>query len=205
MLHFQTGMAFFYFQKLISYVERNVISMKKMSTRMLVEAGIMIALAQILSFVKIFESPYGGSITLGSMIPIIIFAVRWGTKPGLLVGLVYGFLQFALGTKFSYHPLGIFLDYIFAFGCLGFAGLFRKNIFSVLGSITIAMVGRFIFHFISGVVLWYTYAPEGMNIYLYSLIYNGGFMLPEFIITAVITCLLYTPLKRYLVQNDLNS
>jgi len=174
--------------------------MKKMSTRMLVEAGIMIALAQILSYVKIYESPFGGSVTLGSMIPIIIFAIRWGSKPGILVGLVYGFLQFALGTKFSYHPLGIFLDYIFAFGCLGFAGLFRKSIYTTIGSIAIAMAGRFTFHFISGVILWYIYAPEGMNIYLYSLFYNGGFMLPEFIISAVLVCAIYKPLKRYLVQ-----
>lgn len=174
--------------------------MKKMSTRMLVEAGIMIALAQILSYVKIYESPFGGSVTLGSMIPIIIFAIRWGSKPGILVGIVYGFLQFALGTKFSYHPLGIFLDYIFAFGCLGFAGLFRKNIYTTIGSIALAMAARFTFHFLSGVILWYTYAPKDMNIYLYSFIYNGGYMLPEFIISAVIVCALYKPLKRYLVQ-----
>lgn len=174
--------------------------MKKMSTITLVEAGIMIALAQILSYVKIYEHPYGGSVTLGSMIPIIIFAIRWGSKPGILVGLVYGFLQFALGTKFSYHPLGIFLDYIFAFGTLGLAGLFKKNIASIIGSISIAMFGRFIFHFLSGVILWYTYAPEGMNIYLYSLVYNGGYLLPELVISAVIICAIYKPLKRYLVQ-----
>ena len=176
--------------------------MRKMSTRMLVEAGILIALAQILSYLKIYESPYGGSVTAGSMIPIVIFAVRWGSKPGLLVGLVYGFLQYALGTKFSYHPLGVFLDYIFAFGSLGLAGLFRKNIYTVVGSIFLAMAARFAFHFASGVLLWYTYAPEGMNIYLYSLLYNGGYMLPEFIITAILMCALYVPLKKYLVQKN---
>jgi len=176
------------------------VSVKKMSTRMLVEAGILIALAQILSYVKIYEFPNGGSVTLGSMIPIIIFAIRWGSKSGILVGLVYGFLQFALGTKFSYHPLGIFLDYIFAFGFLGFAGLFRRNIYTLIGSITIAMAGRFTCHFLSGFILWYAYAPEGMNIYLYSLIYNGTYMLPEFIISTVLVCALYRPLKRYLFQ-----
>jgi thiamine transporter len=173
--------------------------MKKTSTRMLVEAGIMIALAQILSFVKIYEAPFGGSVTLGSMIPIVIFAIRWGSKSGILVGLVYGFLQFLLGTNFSYHPLVIFLDYIFAFGVLGFAGLFRKNIYTSIVSILIAMIGRFTFHFISGVVFWYIYA-NGMNIYLYSLIYNAQYMVPEFIITTVVICALYKPLKRYLVQ-----
>lgn len=176
--------------------------MKKMSTKMLVEAGVMIALAQILSYIK-YEFPYGGSVTMGSMIPILIFAIRWGSKPGILVGMVYGFLQFALGTKFSYHPVGIFLDYIFAFGVLGLAGLFRKNIFALVGSIFIAMAGRFTFHFISGVFLWYMYAPDGMNIYLYSLIYNGSYMLPEFIISTVLVCAMYKPLKRFIEQRNI--
>ncbi len=177
--------------------------MEKMSTRILVEAGVFIALAQILSFIK-YEMPYGGSVTLGSMIPIIIFAIRWGTKRGILVGLVYGFLQFALGTKFSYHPLGIFLDYIFAFGCLGFAGIFKKNMFSIISSTALAMLGRFAFHFLSGIILWYTFAPEGMNIYLYSLIYNGQYMLPEFIISTVILTALYKPLRKYIIRQSCN-
>lgn len=173
--------------------------MKKMSTRMLVEAGIMTALALILYFIKIYQMPYGGTITLGSMIPIIIFAIRWGCKPGILVGMVYGFLLFVFETKFSYNPFGIFLDYIFAFGSLGFAGLFRKNLFKIIVSIFIAMFFRFTFHFISGVVLWYMYA-EGMNVYLYSLIYNGSFLLPEFIISSVILGFLYEHLKRFLFK-----
>ena len=175
--------------------------MEKMSARMLVEAGVFISLAQILSFIK-YEMPYGGSVTLGSMVPIIIFAIRWGTKRGILVGLVYGFLQFALGTKFSYHPLGVFLDYIFAFGCLGFGGIFKKNLFSIISGTALAMFGRFAFHFLSGVILWYTYAPEGMNIYLYSLIYNGQYMLPELIITSVIVSALYKPLRKYINRQN---
>lgn len=168
--------------------------MKKMSTRMLVEAGILIAFAQVLSYIK-YEMPYGGSVTLGSMIPVLFFAIRWGVRPGLLAGLVYGFLQFALGTKFSYHPLGIFLDYIFAYGCLGFAGLFRKNLSNTIASMAIAFSSRFAFHYLSGIILWASYAPEGMSPYLYSLLYNGSYMLPELLISALIISLLYKPLK----------
>ncbi len=175
--------------------------MKKMSTRMLVEAGIMIALAQVLSFIK-YELPYGGSVTLGSMIPIMLFAIRWGTTQGVLAGLVYGFLQFALGTKFSYHPLGIFLDYIFAYGCLGLSGIFRGRLKGILLSITIALFARFTFHYISGIVLWSSYA-QGMNPYLYSLIYNGSYMLPELIISAILISILYRPLKRFLYEIDI--
>lgn len=173
--------------------------MKKMSTRMLVEAGILIALAQILSYVKIFESPYGGSVTLGSMVPIILFSVRWGAKPGMLAGFVFGILQFVLGPKYSYHPLSVLLDYLLPFASIGLSGLFRKNIVANTCSIFIALFTRFAFHFISGIILWYMYA-EGMNVYLYSLLYNGGYMLPEFIISAVIMAALFKPLKRFLVQ-----
>ena len=172
--------------------------MNKMSTRMLVEAGILIALAQVLSFIK-YELPYGGSVTPGSMIPIIIFAIRWGSAKGILAGLVYGFLQFALGTKFSYHPLGIFLDYIFAYGCLGLAGLYRSRLRNILISISIALFSRFSFHYLSGIILWRAYA-EDMNPYLYSLLYNGSYMLPELIISVLLVSILYKPLKRYFYE-----
>lgn len=176
--------------------------MKKMSTRMLVEAGIMIALAQILSYVKIYEFPNGGSVTAGSMIPIVIFSLRWGCKQGLLAGFVYGILQFVLGPKYSYHPLSILLDYLLPFASIGLSGLFRKNIFANIASIAIAMLSRFAFHFISGIILWASYAGD-QNVYIYSLIYNGSYMLPEFLISAVIVSLLYKPLRRFLTGQDL--
>ncbi len=179
--------------------------MKKMSTKMLVEAGLMIALAQILSYVVIFQSYNGGSITLGSMVPIIIFSLRWGGKNGLIVGLTYGVLQFLLGAKYSFHPLSILLDYLLPFASIGLAGFFKKNIFVSLIGVTVATGTRFVFHFISGIILWASYAPEGMNAWVYSLIYNGAFMLPEYIITAVIVGILYVPLKRFIYPIDISN
>ncbi|HQI17394.1 MAG TPA: energy-coupled thiamine transporter ThiT, partial [Bacillota bacterium] len=100
--------------------------MKRTSTQMLAEAGVMIAAAQILSYVKIFEAPYGGSVTAGSMIPIIVFSLRWGVRYGLLAGTAYGILQFLLGGAiYSYHIISILFDYVVAFGLLGLAGSFR--------------------------------------------------------------------------------
>ena len=99
--------------------------MKNTNVRMLVEAGVMIALAQVLSYVVIYQMPQGGSVTAGSMVPILLFAVRWGTAQGLLAGAVYGILQFILGPKWSYHIISILFDYIVAFACLGLAGMFR--------------------------------------------------------------------------------
>ncbi len=172
--------------------------MKKMSTKMLVEAGLMIALAQILSYVVIFQSYNGGSITLGSMVPIIIFSLRWGGKNGLIVGLTYGILQFLLGAKYSFHPLSILLDYLLPFASIGLSGFFKKNIFVNLIGVTVATATRFVFHFVSGIILWASFVPEGMNAWLYSLLYNGAFMLPEFIITVVIVGILYVPLSKFL-------
>lgn len=179
--------------------------MKKMSTKMLVEAGLMIALAQILSYVVIFQSYNGGSITLGSMVPIIIFSLRWGGKNGLIVGLTYGVLQFLLGAKYSFHPLSILLDYLLPFASIGLSGFFKKNIFVSLIGVTVATGTRFFFHFISGIILWASFAPEGMNAWLYSLLYNGAFMLPEYIITAVIVGILYVPLKKYYSPTNISN
>jgi len=177
--------------------------MKKMSTRMVVEAGIMIALAQVLSYFKVYESPYGGSVTAGSMIPVIIFAIRWGARPGMLAGLVFGILQFLLGPKYSYHPLSILLDYLMPFASVGLSGLFRKNAALNLLSTFTAMSARFVFHFLSGVIVWAYTTPEGQNVYLYSLVYNASYMLPELISTLVLLGLLYIPLKRFLKESHL--
>lgn len=175
--------------------------MNKSSARMLTEAGIMIAAAQILSYVKIFEAPYGGSVTAGSMIPIIIFSLRWGVKWGLLAGTAYGILQFLLGgVIYSFHIVSILFDYVVAFGFLGLAGLFRSSVKGVFLGSFLGIFGRFVCHVISGVVVWASYAPEGMNPFFYSVVYNGSYLLPELAITLVIVGVLYEPLLKKLVQ-----
>ncbi len=170
--------------------------MERNSTKMMVEAGIMIALAQILSYVKIFEGPYGGSVTAGSMVPILIFSLRWGFKNGLLTGLAYGALQFILGPKYSYHIVSLLFDYFVAFSVLGFAGLFSNSrLGSLLGS-SLAIFLRFVCHVISGVVVFGAFAPETMNPLWYSTLYNASYLLPEMAISMFIVGVLYAPLKK---------
>lgn len=169
--------------------------MKRTSTQMLTEAGVMIAAAQILSYVKMFEAPYGGSVTAGSMIPIIVFSLRWGVRYGLIAGTAYGILQFLLGGAiYSYHIISILFDYVVAFGLLGLAGLFSGSIKSAFIGTCLGLTGRFVCHVISGVIVWASYAPEGMNPLFYSIVYNGSYLLPELIITLVIVGILYKPL-----------
>lgn len=169
--------------------------MKNSNIKMIVEAGILIALGYILSLFKVWQAPMGGSVTAGSMIPIMLFAIRWGYKKGILIAMVYGVVQFMLGPKWSYHPISILFDYIVAFGVLGFAGLLKGSINKSVISIFIAISLRYICHVISGVVVFASYAPETMSPIVYSLMYNSQYLIPEFIISAFIISLLYKPLK----------
>jgi thiamine transporter len=170
--------------------------MKKMSTRTLVEGGIMIALAQVLSYVTIYTLPNGGSITAGSMVPILFFAIRWGIGPGLLAGSVFGLLQFLLGPKYSLNLLSILLDYVLAFGLLGLAGLGKKSYAGVLFGVFLGIFGRFISSLLSGVIIWASYAPATMNPWIYSILYNGSYLLPEMIISFIFVTILYRAFKN---------
>lgn len=181
--------------------------MKTKSTKMITEAGILIALATVLSLIKLSLplNIYGGSITAGSMIPILIFALRWGVKPGILVGAVYGTIQMIL-EPYAMTPVQILLDYGLAFGALGLAG-FAKTGFdamrtggkakvSIYLAILVGMLGRFVAHFIAGGTVWAIYAPEGQNPWFYSFIYNGSYMLPEILVTFLLLGVLLRPLAK---------
>lgn len=159
--------------------------------KILVEGGLMIALATILSYIKVFEMPQGGSITAVSMLPIILYATRWRVKNGLLAAMVYGILQFLLQGGFSISPWSFLLDYLLAFGALGLAGFFHGNRNKAVIGAIVGIAARFIVLVISGVLLWYAYAPKGMNPLWYSISYNGTYMLPELVITCIVLYLIY--------------
>jgi len=153
-------------------------------------------LATALSFIVVYTLPQGGSITAGSMVPIIWLALRRGTKIGLLGGIIHGTIQFAVLPYFI-NPIQMLLDYQLAFGVLGLAGSFKKQ--PVIGA-TVGITGRFILHFISGVVYWAPlYVPE-LNPYVYSTVYNGSYLLPELVVSAFMVFLLQKSraLNRYL-------
>jgi thiamine transporter len=155
-----------------------------------------VALATALSFIVVYTLPQGGSITAGSMVPIIWLALRRGTKIGLIGGIIHGTIQFAVLPYFI-DPIQMLLDYQLAFGVLGIAGAFKKQ--PVLGA-AVGITGRFILHFISGVAYWAPlYVPE-LNPYIYSAVYNGSYLLPELVMSGVLVFLLQKgkALNRYL-------
>lgn len=156
--------------------------MKK--TRVLTECALGVALAVLCSFIKVWEMPQGGSIAL-TMVPLFIISYRRGVGAGILCGAVYGLLSL-LFAGVVYHPMSILLDYVLAFGIIGISGLFKKNLGGIIMGTTTGVAGRFISSLISGAVLFGSYAPEGQNPWVYSLIYQATYLIPELIICLVV-------------------
>lgn len=176
---------------------------KNWTVKMLVEGGLCIALSFVLGYIKLFSMPQGGSVTAGEMIPIIIFALRHGSLPGIVVGALYGFVQMLFGGSI-FHPVQAILDYPVAFGVLGLAGLFSsefektKSIVPVIKGASLGIVLRMIAHTLTGAIFFASYAPEGQNPWAYSIIYNASYLVVEFAITIVIIYLL-----RNVITKDL--
>lgn len=192
--------------------------MRNEKTKILVEGAAMVALATVLSYIRVFKLPWGGSITLLSMLPIMMFSIRRGVKNGLVASFVYSLLQFGQGIIDGLFGWGltpvmliacILLDYLCAFTVLGLAGLFRdKNLAGWISGITLSGVIRFLLHFASGVVIWHSYGElwDGFfveNTVLYSFIYNGCYMLPEIVFTLIgaIVLLKAPQTKRFLLKD----
>lgn len=166
--------------------------------------GMAIALASVLSLIKLFNMPQGGSVTAASMLPILFAALALGPVWGISIGAVYGILQFVL-QPYSAHWASILLDYPLAFGLLGLAGLMARpssersaehNVLHrlslirwpmIISAVSAGMLGRTLAHVLSGVVFYASYAEEaGQNPWIYSLVYNLSYMIPEAIITLIV-------------------
>ena len=153
-------------------------------TRVLTEAALAIALALVLGLIKIFQMPFGGSISL-EMVPLILLALRQGPFVGVVAGAVYGLLDLAV-EPVALHPVQVIFDYPLAFGALGLAGFFPPTLRgAVLGS-TVAVLGRFACHFISGVVFFSSYAWKGWSPAVYSAVYNAGYLVPSLLIALLV-------------------
>ncbi len=172
----------------------------------MVEGAVMVALATGLSMIKLIPLPWGGSVTLLSMLPIVIFSIRRGFIKGLMTAFVYSVMQLLLGITvdgllgWGLTPLALFgcimFDYLLAFTVLGLAGVFGKNsTMRMVCGVVLALFIRFVMHYISGVMIFHSFGElwEGFstdNTFLYSLLYNGFYMLPEIIFTAAATAVL---------------
>jgi thiamine transporter len=165
---------------------------KKFTVRELSIGAISVAIAFVLSYIKV-SLPQGGSVTPASMLPILAYAWAFGPVAGITAGFVYGCLQLMQGM-WILHPVQVVLDYLLPFAFLGFAAFSKKNL--QIG-IVIACVARFLSHYVSGLIFWRMYAPEGQPVAIYSLLYNGSYMLTE---TIICLALSFVPQLRKLIE-----
>lgn len=170
----------------------------------LVEAAVMIALAAVLSQIKVFQMPQGGSITAASMVPLLLVGLRHGTRWGIVAGVAAGLVNYITAGQGYVHPIQLLLDYPVAFGMLGLAGLGAgKSYLSGQFAAALAMLGRFAAHFVAGVVFFAAFAPPGQSVWEYSAIYNASYMVPELIISGLLLAALLPVLQRLLpVRHD---
>ena len=166
----------------------------KWNAKMLASGALCIAISFVLSYIRLLHMPQGGSITLASMLPVMMFAFAYGFGPGLICGLAYGCLQMFQDMYFL-NWIQFALDYVLAFGALAVAGLFRnwKSPFNFSVGVIAAGALRVICHVISGVVFFADSAPEGMSPLVYSLGYNLSSVGVDALICAVLG---FIPLVR---------
>lgn len=190
----------------------------KSNLKRIAESSMLLAIGTVLSLPFFtFKGPWalGGGITVCSMLPLVMLAWRYGTKWGVFSALVYSLLQLVLGlNNLQYMPNAasiaavILLDYIAAFGVIGFSAVFAhrcKNARTalILG-IIVTFLGRFACHFISGLVIWEALWPNelGWAPAIWSLAYNSSYMLPELLITSIVAYFSYAPLERFWQLQD---
>ncbi len=164
---------------------------KKLSTKQLVFSAMGIALAFITSYIKIFSLPWGGSVTLCSMLFIVLIANWYGVQTGILVGLAYGILQF-LQEPYVLSFFQVCCDYIFAFAALGVAGFFAGKNKGLLKGYIAAVLARGFFHSLGGYLYWMSYMPDNFPKSLtavYPIVYNYSYLLAEGVITVILLCI----------------
>lgn len=159
--------------------------MRQNGTKKMVLCAILIALTIILGEIKLFHLPFGGSITLFSMLAGTLAGYFSGWKWGLTSGLVIGLLELAFGG-YVVHPVQLVLDYILAFTAYGLSGFFSEKKYGLYVGYIVSVIVRFICSFLSGWIFFGSYAPEGTYPWAYSLIYQASYMMPEMVITLII-------------------
>ena len=165
---------------------------KQWTAKTIAFAALSIALSYVLSCFRLFRMPQGGSVTPGSMLPIMLFAAAYGVGPGVVVGVVYGVLQYLQGGWFL-NVWQFLLDYLLAFGALGLAGLAKKlpKTWGLYAAIIIAAVTRALSATLAGYMFWDTaFWP--------SLVYNGTYLIPDTLICIVLALLVAKPVMKIL-------
>lgn len=163
---------------------------------MLVYSAICVALSLVLSVVKLFSMPQGGTVTACSMLFIVLVGYWFGPRAGILAGVVRGLSDLVIGA-YIVHPVQLILDYPLAFGLLGVAGFVRNKKAGLYIGYCLGTIARWVASTLSGAIFFASYAPAGQSPFVYSGIYNASYIVPEMIITLLILCI---PALRHVID-----
>jgi thiamine transporter len=174
-----------------------------------VEGAVCIAMAYALSFLKFKIWPEGGSVDI-VMVPLLIYAWRRGAGWGVAAGLIFGTIKCFFAGGFAWGWQSILLDYSVAYGAVGLGGLVRKLKRGLPVGAVVGSLCRFVIHFISGITIYAEYMEDifGLpmtNVWVYSALYNGSYMLPNTIIAVIACILLEATLAKYVHGDDLKK
>lgn len=181
------------------------------STRSLVYGAVCISIASVLNLFKFktgaLMGGISGSVTMLRMFPLILYACVFGVTKGVLACVAYGFVDMLFGMDASGGVLQVLLDYPIAFGLVGLAGLARNSKSPYLLGTAIATLGRFCASFLSGAVFFYMYAPEGWNVWVYSLVYQCVTVVPDMLLVFIAFALVqhtknFTMLKNTMLGQE---
>ena len=193
----------------------NNVTKSHLRIRALCEGAILLALAIVLNLLSksLFANlPQGGSISL-AMFPLLLVAHRWGWGYGLLTGFCYGLLDMLLDGGYAWGWQSILLDYLVAYTALGLGGFFKGKAWGIFPCVAVGSAARFAVHYFSGITLYRIIEPTGIegleglgvftNPHVYSIVYNGVYMLPNMVIALVIAGALYVPMKKFFAGKDI--
>ena len=169
----------------------------RFETKQLVFCSAAVALSVVTSFIKVYTFPFGGSITLCSMLFVCLIGYWYGPRISLTTGLAYGLLQLVTGPYIVF-PLQVLVDYPLAFGALGLSGFFWNSKHGLIKGYLVGVLGRYMFAVLSGWLFFGAYAWEGWAPLPYSLAYNAAYLVPEAVVTLML--LFLPPVKKAMVQ-----
>ncbi len=164
------------------------LDMQKLTIRQLVFCAMAVALGTVLSNIKLFHFPTGGSITLLSMLVVCLPGYFFGLGAGLMTGFAYGVLQLLI-DPYVLYPMQLVMDYLLAFGALGLSGLFTNAKNGLLKGYLVGVLGRYAFTVASGCIFFASYAWEGWGVLPYSMVYNGIYIFAEAGVSIIVILL----------------
>lgn len=177
-----------------------------LQTKQIVFCGVGLALAIVTSYIQVYSFPFGGSVTLMSMLFICFIGFLYGPKTSIPVAIAYGILQLIL-KPYIYHPIQVIFDYPLAFGALGLSGFFYKSKYGLIKGYILGVIGRWIFASVSGYVFFAEYAWDGWNPIAYTLAYNGAYIFTEALVTLLLLLLpvvyiAFAHVKKMALENE---